>query len=183
VRPEDKKFTVNGAITLTEASRYFFVKPDIAPLVKQMENRTMFMLYGPRGGGKTTAALHALEEVRSRGWVPLKVDFSSVTLVDRQAFWRGLGGDLGIAARRHGIELQFIDSPETFRAAFSTLHLGSTRVILMLDEFDVLGNAAPGIKEEVRGRANRFRRGGLPHSISAAVCEPFGEATMRIPIS
>lgn len=156
VQPEDKTFTENGAITLTEASRYFFVKPDIAPLVKHMENRTMFMLYGPRGAGKTTTALHALEEVRSRGWVPLKVDFGSMTLDSTQAFWRGLGHVLTHQAAQCGIALQSIDSPETFHAAFSRAILGSNRVILMLDEFDALDDAALGVKEEVRGRPATF---------------------------
>lgn len=149
----DKTFTVNGAITPAEAGLRFFLTPVVAPLVRHIERSTFFMLYGPRGAGKTTTALHALRQVqRVHGWRSLKVDLSAVSRLGSIAgFWRGVGLDMSLQAARFGIALAPIDSADSFRAAFSRASLGEDmRLVLMLDEFDTLDSAAPGIKEEVR---------------------------------
>jgi hypothetical protein len=48
-----------------------------------------------------------------------------------------------------GIQLAPFNSSATFRAAFSHDALGISRVVLMLDEFETLDHAMPGMKEEV----------------------------------
>ncbi len=124
-------------------------------MVKHIELRTFFLLYGPHGSGKTTAALHALRQVRrARGLQSLYVNLRAVnTLGSTADFWRGVGHELSLQAARFGTTLQPIDSAGSFYTALSRASLGEdTRLVLVLDEYDTLEAAAPGIKDEVRKR-------------------------------
>ena len=153
--PEEMKFTVNGAIPPDIAGMHFFLPPDVTALVKRIEDGTTFMLHGPRGAGKTTAALHALRPVeRKHGWYRLVVDVSALTKHKSEAdFWTGIGEDLQRQAKKYGINMQPINSAATFRSALGYGSLGEGRkVVLMLDEFDTVEKAVPVIKEEVSTR-------------------------------
>jgi energy-coupling factor transporter ATP-binding protein EcfA2 len=159
-RPVTKKFTVNGAVLPMAKDLYFVLQPDLAQLEAHVEQGTFFMLHGPRGSGKTTTALHLLDHlVRTKGWQDLVVDFNGITTTRTTAeFWTDLSAVLCKQAAFRGIQLASFNSAGTFCAAFSRGALGSSRVVLMLDEFDTLDHAGPGIKEEV----------GDGHSIAVA---------------
>ena len=159
-RPVTKKFTVNGAVPPIGKDLYFLLQPDVAQLEAHVEQGTFFMLYGTRGSGKTTAALQLLDDVeRTKGWLDLVVDFNNITTRRTVAdFWRGMSIVLVGKANERGIKLAPFDSGEGFTSAFLNSALGGKRFVLMMDEFDTLDHAAPGIKEEV----------GADHSIAVA---------------
>ena len=151
--PQDKTFTVNGAITPAKAGLHFFLPPAVAPLIKHIESETFFMLHGTRGAGKTTTAMHALRQVhRQHGWLPLAVSMNAVTAESSGAFWPSLCDALQSEASRHGIVLRSFTSPSSFQRAFSRSVLGDhVRFVLMFDEFDDLDSprVALGVKDEV----------------------------------
>lgn len=162
VRSSLRKFTVNGAVLPEAAQLYYILPPDLARLEEHVVNRTFFMLYGQRGAGKTTAALHLLDHVeRTHGWPALVVDFNSVNVRSTpEAFWRSMSTYLGAAALELStpIRLASFNSVDTFKAAFGRAALGDQRLIIMLDEFDTLDHATPGIKEEVSDSCTQWLR-------------------------
>lgn len=144
---------MNGAVVPMARDLYFMLQPDLTPLVAHAEGvgGTFVMLHGPRGSGKTTTALHALEHLLStHGWQDLIVDFNGISTKGTIAqFWTDVSAVLCRQAALRGLQLATFDSSGTFCAALSRDALGSSRVVLMLDEFDTLDHAASGIKEEV----------------------------------
>lgn len=148
---EDRKFTVNGAITPAMAPSYYFLSPALAKLELHVAESTFFMLYGTRGAGKTTAALHLLQRAASMyGVRPLKLDFSSIDIKGAcDEFWRSIFLNLRGEAAKQNILLAPFDGVSGFVDAFRQQSLGNAKALLMLDEFDLLDSAADGIKEQV----------------------------------
>lgn len=130
---------------------YYFLPPDLSKLEQHVVESNFFMLYGPRGGGKTTAALHLQQRVAAKYNVrPLKLDFNSVTTgTTRDAFWCSVFRKLRGEAETHSITVAPFDDVAGFVDAMTLRSLGGARVFLMLDEFDMLDHAADGIKDEV----------------------------------
>lgn len=160
--PELKTFTVHGAITPAEAGLRFFLPPHVEPLITHIERGTFFMLYGPRGAGKTTTALHALRHVRRKhGWRALTANLNAIPTRSSEAFWTGLCEKLQSQAAVFGVSLRSFDNPASFQRAFSRSTLGQcSPFVLMFDEFDELdaSHVAAGIKGEVS--MNVQHRGG-----------------------
>jgi len=145
-----RKFTVNGAITPEMAPFHYFLPPILAKLEQHVVERNFFMLYGTRGAGKTTAALHLLQYTAAKYHLrPLKLDFNSIDVTSPVAFWRSVYRKLRGDAERHNIILPPFDDVAGFVDAFTLKSLGCARVLLMLDEFDTLEHAADGIKKQV----------------------------------
>lgn len=147
----NRTFTVNGAISPDSAHFHYFLSPDLSKLEQHVVDRNFFMLYGNRGAGKTTAALHLLLSAASKYNVrPLKLDFNSIDFgTNKAAFWRSVFRKLRSEAERHNIVVSPFDDVAGFVDAFTLKSLGGARVLLMLDEFDSLDHAADGIKEQV----------------------------------
>jgi hypothetical protein len=110
-----------------------------------------FMLYGPRGAGKTTTALQLLQLAATKYRLrPLKVDFNSINVDSTlDAFWRSVSLKLCGEAEKHGIRMIPFYDVAGFVQALMPISLGASRVLLMLDEFDTLDHASKGIKEQV----------------------------------
>lgn len=153
------KFTVDGAIHPVGASQFFHIRPDTSALMEHFDARQFFFLCGPLGAGKTTTALHALAAARDRGWYGLHIKLGGLALSLAPApeddhdgvgnFWRELGTRVSMAADEWGLKLQPINSAATFQGAFSRSVLGSSKVILLFDDFDALSTAAPRAKASV----------------------------------
>ena len=148
---------MNGAIEPSEAHRYFLLRPSVDKCLEYFEAGTFFMLYGPRGAGKTTAALHALEEAAELGWCGLVVDMSNLDTSSSAAeCWAEFGRLLAGDAAAQGLQLPPITSAATFRAAFFRNSIMGKRVILMLDEFDMLDEAPAAFKTTVSSTSALF---------------------------
>ena len=150
-----RTFTLNGAISPDSARFHYFLPPDLSNLEQHVVDRNFFMLYGNRGAGKTTAALHLLLSAASKYNVrPLKLDFNSIDVGTTRSFWRSVFKKLQSEAERHNIVVSPFDDVAGFVDAFTLKSLGGARVLLMLDEFDTLDHAADGIKEQVSAFAD-----------------------------
>ena len=138
---------------------HYFLTPDLAKLEQHVVERNFFMLYGTRGAGKTTVALHLLQYTAAKYHLrPLKLDFNSIDVgTTPVAFWRSVYRKLRGEAERHSIILPNFHDVAGFVDAFTFKSLGCARVLLMLDEFDTLDHAADGIKEQVRAPWHLWR--------------------------
>lgn len=159
--PRKKTFTITGAIEPLDADRHFFIPPAITPLVEHIEQGNIAMLYGARGTGKTTTALHALRYVNKKhDWIYLMADLSSVPVVSSEELWRGISTRFRPQAALHGVHLQPFSSSGTFEQAFARSTLGDrVRFVLAFDEFDSLESprAGVGVKDEVRSDCSMQR--------------------------
>ena len=95
------------------------------------------MLHGPRGSGKTTAALHVLDHlVHTHGWQDLVVDFNGITTTLTLAqFWTDDSAVLCRQSSLQGIQLAPFKSAGPSVQQLSRDAHGNSRVVLMLDEF------------------------------------------------
>lgn len=129
------------------------LKPDISSLMRRIEDGTMFMLYGVRGSGKTTAALFALEEARRRGYVCVSVDCGTLqSCATASELWESIAlrVDLELRLQAPGIQLPRVRSLSEFQHALSRSSLGDhVRLVLMLDEFDFVHAMPVDIKTNV----------------------------------
>jgi hypothetical protein len=166
-----KKFAVNGAVLPQEAGRYFLLPLYTTALVDHMEAGRFVMLYGPLGSSKTSLAFQALVRVTYfYGSHYLVVDMQAITLTSTPtAFWRNLSTILSGEAEQQGLQLARFGDADSFQAALLASKLRGARVVLMVDEFDMLDHATPGIKDEFLGALRAIQQERVRYAIQSVV--------------
>jgi hypothetical protein len=112
------------------------VAPVEAKLLPAIDQGSFFMLYGQRGGGKSTRVLYAQRQLVERGYMPLYVSMdTAIDFRSEDAFWATFGKELELRNRLR-VQLPIINNASAFRALFSSkANFGGRKPVLLLDEF------------------------------------------------
>jgi len=130
----------------------YFVEPDVKHLVRTIEAGSWFMLFGPRGAGKTTAALYAMRKMAQRkmmqrGWRCFYINCSSFLV---NPMWEELYQQFQHQPLVTRTWFPQFDSASSFTAAFGHAAFRGAKVLLVFDAFDTLTSINEAAKAEVR---------------------------------
>jgi len=146
-----RDFTVNGAITRSKRSAYFYVDPakqNEETLLPSIRNGSYIMFYGPRACGKSTRVDRAAEQLQDE-FCCLNVSFQSgVDFDSKGVFWSSFGKSLCL--NNSHVPLPTLTSAIDFLQMIANHNLfGGKRVVLFIDEFDELYKAPQDVLDSL----------------------------------
>ncbi|RIA91896.1 hypothetical protein C1645_875149 [Glomus cerebriforme] len=153
-----RKWDTNGAIRKVQRDATYFVDPlsSSGPLLNKIRNGEFVALHGARASGKSTRVFRVMEQLEEEGYLCLYVTLELVDIESKESFWSSFGKCLVRTAPHH------IKKHIKFGGDFADLFSTSgwkKKVVLFIDEFDILYEANDDIKSSflkvVRGIKTR----------------------------
>ncbi|PKY30009.1 hypothetical protein RhiirB3_392248 [Rhizophagus irregularis] len=151
--PKDKRrWMVNGTIENAYRNYVYFVdlEETNVPLLDMILRGEFVTLYGARASGKSTRVDQVMEKLKSQGVICIYVTFEQVNMETKDSFWSSLGGALHASAPKYFGKAD-VKSSDDFWLKFWKEQWNDNRVVLFIDEFDILREAHDDIKSSFLG--------------------------------
>ncbi|KAF9161413.1 hypothetical protein BGX21_011008 [Mortierella sp. AD011] len=152
-----KKWTVNGTIKFHEIQSIYYVDPTENgandELLSGVSDCKFIMFIGARASGKSTRLSRFAAQLAEAEYHCLMVSFERVNIYgDNAAFWASFGkalqASLGKDLQNNSGMFETIGTSDDFLAAFSCDSLSGYRIVLLIDEFDLLHDAGVVIRDQ-----------------------------------
>ncbi|CAG8678044.1 3304_t:CDS:10, partial [Gigaspora margarita] len=119
-KPKKRRWEVNGAIQPNIVHAVYFVDPmeESRPLLEKIQEGQFVALHGARTSGKSTRVHQIQKQLNDKGYVCIYVSLEQINIKSVDNFWHTLG---------------------------SHLYLDENRVVLFIDEFDMLYHATEDV--------------------------------------
>ncbi|GBC47782.2 P-loop containing nucleoside triphosphate hydrolase protein [Rhizophagus irregularis DAOM 181602=DAOM 197198] len=146
--PNDKRrWVVNGNIENESRNNVYFVdlEETNVPLLDMILKGEFVTLYGARASGKSTRVDQVMEKLKSQGIICIYVTLEQINMETKDSFWSSMGFALHISAPKYFGKAD-VKSSGDFRLKFLKEQWNDNRVVLFIDEFDILFEAHDDIK-------------------------------------
>ncbi|KAG0011910.1 hypothetical protein BGZ80_000336 [Entomortierella chlamydospora] len=179
-----KKWTVNGTIRFHEIQSIYYVDPTENgandELLSGVSDCKLIMFIGARASGKSTRLFRLAAQLAEAEYHCLIVSFERVNIYDdNAAFWTSFGKalrvSLGKDLQNNSGMFETIGTSDDFLAAFSCDALSGDRIVLLIDEFDLLHDAGVAIRDQCLQIFQEIQQNNSLYAIdSIIVCGTFG---------
>jgi hypothetical protein len=174
-----KRWTTN-AIYPQERDQVFFINTtegnaSLASLLTTnlggVASRSYVLAHGPPGGGKTTRLLQLREQLANEGYECAMISLQEGIPFELVAeFWTATGRFIQRHLRNTADDgVDQIHDAQTFIAFFSREPWASRKVVLIVDQFDLLNNAADLVRDQFLGTLRAMRESEASHGLHAFI--------------
>ncbi|ORY90326.1 hypothetical protein BCR41DRAFT_402652 [Lobosporangium transversale] len=164
-----KRWTVNEPIRFDEVNQVYYVDPadhdNNEEILQGVFDREIVMLIGARASGKTTRLYRLITQLADFGYRCLPLSFEGVAVGNNEPdFWKTFGNAL-----RRNYKVDDITTKRDFLDAFGRTKFKDEKIVILVDEFDLLFNASDEIRNQCLQAFRAIRQNNHLYAIDSIV--------------
>ncbi|KAM6503857.1 hypothetical protein JOM56_000800 [Amanita muscaria] len=169
-----RTWNVSGAIHENEANRRYYLDPgtqeESERCLEAVSQREFLLLTGARASGKSTRLLWLQQKLEVEGYRALYVTFESVLYKQgTKEFWRSFGTAVANAVHRPKSPTTPVSSLSDFLQYFHLESWGERNVVLLIDEFSCLYDAAPDVRDDCLQALRALKNSHKTHALQCLI--------------
>ncbi|KAF9433089.1 hypothetical protein BGZ76_009907 [Entomortierella beljakovae] len=169
-----KRWTVNGGIRFKDINSVYYVDPakqeESSEILRGISECQLVMLVGARASGKSTRLYRLVTQLAEKRYRCIVVSFEGViTANNEESFWTLFGKAIKTNYAKIDLIRSFRDFLDVFSCIASTTWDKNEKIVLFIDEFDLLFNLSLNVRNECLQVFREIRQNNHLYTIDSIV--------------